>query len=60
MRKKKIITYAEAINEALNLSLKKDKHLLCFGLGVGDPKEVFGTASKPHKAKWKILDLIYF
>lgn len=49
MHNKKIITYAEAINEALNLSLKKDKNLLCFGLGVGDPKEVFGTTKNLKK-----------
>ncbi len=43
MHKYKYITYAEAINEALDLSLKKDPNLLCYGLGVSDPKEVFNT-----------------
>ncbi len=28
---------------ALDFSLKKDKNLICYGLGVNDPKRVFGT-----------------
>ena len=39
----KIITFAEAINEALDFSLTKDKLMICYGLGVTDPKSVFGT-----------------
>ena len=42
MHKFKYITYVEAVNEALDLSLK-DPNLLCYGLGVSDPKEVFNT-----------------
>ena len=37
------ITYAQAINEALDLALETDPNVLCFGLGVPDPKGVFGT-----------------
>ena len=43
MHKFKYITYAEAVNEALDLSLKKDPNLLCYGLGVSDPQEGFNT-----------------
>ena len=43
------MTYAEAINEALDLSLKKDPNLLCYGLGVSDPKEVFNTTRNLQK-----------
>jgi len=37
--------FFEAINEALDFSLKKDKDLLCYGLGVTDPKRIFGTTN---------------
>jgi pyruvate dehydrogenase E1 component beta subunit len=38
-----IETYAEAINEALAVALESDPRVLCYGLGVPDPKGVFGT-----------------
>ena len=37
--------FYEAINEGLDYSLKKDKNLICYGLGVTDPKRIFGTTS---------------
>jgi len=51
MQKKfnKFTTYAEEINNALHYSLKKDGNLLCFGLGVTDPKGVFGTTLNLEK-----------
>ena len=36
-------SFSEAINQALHECLKKDKKTICYGLGVGDPKEIFGT-----------------
>ena len=45
----KFTTYAEEINNALHYSLKKDVNLLCFGLGVTDPKGVFGTTLNLEK-----------
>ena len=36
-------TYAEAINEALHFALQSDDNVICYGLGVTDPKAVFGT-----------------
>ena len=35
--------------KVLEFSLLKNKNLLCFGLGVGDPKEVFGTTKNLQK-----------
>ena len=49
MPKKRIITFAEAVNEGLRFSLSKNRNLLCFGLGIGDPKEVFGTTKNLQK-----------
>ena len=37
------ITVAEAIRESLVLSMKKDKNVMLIGLGVDDPKGIFGT-----------------
>jgi len=39
------IKYAESINEALRLSMKKDKKVIIMGLGVDDPKRIFGTTN---------------
>ena len=33
----------------MTYSLKKDKNLICYGLGVTDPKGVFGTTLNLHK-----------
>ena len=40
MRKLK---YSEAINEALFMSMRKDKKTIILGLGADDPKGIFGT-----------------
>jgi pyruvate/2-oxoglutarate/acetoin dehydrogenase E1 component len=39
------ISFASAINEALDVALELDPTVLCYGLGVPDPKGVFGTTS---------------
>jgi len=36
-------TFAQAINDALSLAMELDPGVLCYGLGVDDPKGVFGT-----------------
>jgi pyruvate/2-oxoglutarate/acetoin dehydrogenase E1 component len=36
-------TFAAAINDALSVAMELDPDVLCFGLGVDDPKGVFGT-----------------
>jgi len=35
--------YASAINEALHQAMEIDSSVICYGLGVTDPKAVFGT-----------------
>tara|TARA_Y100001970_G_C14222823_1_gene853721 strand:- start:1564 stop:2631 length:1068 start_codon:yes stop_codon:yes gene_type:complete len=45
-KKKRIITFAEAINEALKQYMLKDKSVIVMGLGVDDPGGVFGTTKK--------------
>ena len=37
------MTFAKAINDALMVAMTQDPHVICYGLGVGDPKGVFGT-----------------
>ena len=39
----KKFTFAQAVNEALHIAMKKDKKMLCCGLGVTDPKNIFST-----------------
>jgi pyruvate dehydrogenase E1 component beta subunit len=36
-------TFASAINDALSIALDTDQNVICYGLGVDDPKGVFGT-----------------
>ena len=43
MKNNKKFTFSEAINDALYLAMKKDKKMICYGLGVTDPKNVFST-----------------
>ena len=38
-----IMTFAKAINEALTEAMTLDPDVICYGLGVPDPKGVFGT-----------------
>lgn len=37
------INFAQAVNEALDQSMSQDESVICYGLGVDDPKGVFGT-----------------
>tara|TARA_B100000989_G_C19528998_1_gene468571 strand:+ start:3391 stop:4458 length:1068 start_codon:yes stop_codon:yes gene_type:complete len=43
MQSKKTFTYVEGINQALTESMKIDKNMICYGLGIDDPKNIFGT-----------------
>jgi len=43
MLKRKNISVVDAINDAIEISMRKDRNLICYGLGVSDPREVFGT-----------------
>lgn len=38
-----VISFAEAINEALTAAMTRDANVICYGLGIDDPKAVFGT-----------------
>ncbi len=39
----KNINYIEAINNALIKIMKTNKKVICFGLGINDPKNIFGS-----------------
>lgn len=39
------ISFVQAINEGLHGAMQTDEKVLCFGLGVDDPKRIFGTTS---------------
>lgn len=43
MKRTPMTTYARAINEATRIAMERDPRMLCFGLGVDDPKRIFGT-----------------
>lgn len=43
MKKYATKTYAEAINDCLHHVMKKNKNVICLGLGATDPKGIFGT-----------------
>ena len=45
MKKNRIITYQQAINEALVQEMQRDKSVFVYGLGVPDHKRIFGTTS---------------
>jgi pyruvate dehydrogenase E1 component beta subunit len=48
-KKRRVINFAKAINEAIFLSMKKDKNVLLMGLGVDDPKGIFDTTKNLDK-----------
>lgn len=41
----KKIKFSDAINMALKIAMKRDKNLICYGLGITDPKAIFGTCT---------------
>ena len=47
--KKRLITFVEAIKEAIDQSMQKDGNVIVFGLGVDDPKAIFGTTEGLQK-----------
>ena len=55
----RIISYAEAINEATSIMLNNDPSVYIIGLGVPDPKGVFGTTSGLHETYGpnRVLDM---
>lgn len=53
------LTFAKAINEALVQAMEMDKSVICYGLGVDDPKGVFGTTSglQEQFGKERVFDM---
>jgi len=47
--KKRILSASQAIHEATDQTLKKDKNLILIGEGINDPKGIFGTTSNLYK-----------
>lgn len=44
------LTFANAVNDALHVAMGIDNRVICYGLGVTDPKAVFGTTANLEKA----------
>ena len=55
----KRVKFYEAINKGLEFSLRKDKNLIVYGLGVTDPKEIFNTTKNLKKkfGKNRVFDV---
>lgn len=55
----RIITYAEAVHEALDLKLADDPRVYLIGLGVPDPKGIFGTTLGLQQkfGKTRVMDM---
>ncbi len=51
--------FSNAINNALEIAMKNDKNVICYGLGVTDPKGVFGTTTGLEKkfGKHRVFDV---
>lgn len=58
MSRDRQLTYAEAIREATEISLREDPRVVLVGLGVPDPKGIFGTTGGMRKmfGKERVLD----
>lgn len=42
-KNRRYIKFSQAVNEAIDIAMDIDKNVICYGLGVTDPKGVFGT-----------------
>ena len=53
------LSFAKAINEGLSQAMKIDDSVICYGLGVPDPKGVFGTTVGLQKkfGKERVFDM---
>ncbi len=53
------ITFAGAINDALKTALDIDDKVICYGLGVDDPKRIFGTTEGLQEkfGKHRVFDM---
>ena len=55
---KKKYTTVQVINETLHSLMKKNKNIVCFGLGIDDPKNIFGTTKnlKEKFGNYRVFD----
>ena len=55
----RIISYAQAVNEALHQAMSTDPNVICYGLGVDDPKAVFSTTAGLQEAfgRQRVFDM---
>ncbi|MBM3707990.1 MAG: alpha-ketoacid dehydrogenase subunit beta [Actinobacteria bacterium] len=53
------ITFAQAINEAYIKAMQRDKNVIAYGLGIDDPKGIFGTTLglKERFGKERVFDI---
>lgn len=53
------LTFAAAINQALHVAMETDPGVICYGLGVTDPKAVFGTTANLESrfGKSRVFDM---
>lgn len=53
------ITYIQAINEALHEAMAADPGVICYGLGVDDPKAIFGSTKglQERFGKARVFDM---
>ena len=47
------LEFYKSINEALDISMKKNSKVILLGLGVEDPKAIFGTTKNLKEKFWK-------
>tara|TARA_B100000809_G_C15114428_1_gene521848 strand:+ start:1124 stop:2182 length:1059 start_codon:yes stop_codon:yes gene_type:complete len=55
----RMATFADAVNESLATALELDSKVICYGLGVPDPKGVFGTTTglQERFGKERVFDM---
>ncbi len=55
----KHISYAQAVNDAMHVAMSLDDKVICFGLGVDDPKTIFGTTQglQERFGKTRVFDM---
>ncbi|NCX93538.1 MAG: alpha-ketoacid dehydrogenase subunit beta [Gammaproteobacteria bacterium] len=53
------LTFAAAVNEAISMAMTQDQKVLCYGLGVDDPKRIFGTTAQLQEkfGKDRVFDM---
>ena len=53
------ISFVDSINFAMAKAMTKDSKMICYGLGVTDPKNIFGTTKNLEKkfGKERVFDV---